>query len=67
MKNPFGASTALYANSPVPMTSNGVSAGSIGGSAPQNQTVGVRRDFTFTPQFLPSLTIPGGLRQPPRG
>lgn len=32
------------------------SAGHIGGAAPSNQTVGVRRDFTFTPLFDPSLT-----------
>lgn len=40
-------------------------AGHLGGCAPA-QTVGVRRDFSFTPQFHPSMTITGGLKQPPR-
>lgn len=67
MMRPFGNSTQLHAASPVPLESNGTSAGSVGGAAPQTQTVGVRRDFSFTPQFLPSMTIVGGLKQPPRG
>jgi hypothetical protein len=39
----------------------------IGSVAPGSNTVGVRRDFSFTPLYLPNLTITGGLKQPPRG
>jgi hypothetical protein len=67
MKQPFALSTDLYAAQPLPRVTSHTAAGSIGGVAPQGQTVGVRRDFGFTPLFLPSLTVTGGLRQPPRG
>lgn len=67
MKQPFGLSTGLYAMQPLPRVTNANSAGHVGGVAPQNMTVGVRRDFTFTPLFLPNLTTVGGLKQPPRG
>lgn len=35
------------------------SSGEIGGAAPNNLTMGVRRDFTFTPLFNPALTTNG--------
>ena len=67
MKQPFALSTGLYAMQPLPRVTSHTSAGSIGGVAPQQQTIGVRRDFGFTPLYLPNMTIAGGLRQPPRG
>lgn len=41
-------------------------AGHLGGCASASQTVHPRRDFSFTPQFHPMMTITGGLKQPPR-
>lgn len=67
MKQPFGLSTGLYASQPLPRVTSHTAAGSIGGVAPQNLTIGYRRDFTFTPLFLPSMSVTGGLKQPPRG
>lgn len=62
-KNAFG----MYNGTPPSRTDNGSSSGIIGGVAPQGNTVGVRRDFTSVPQFLPGMTVTGGLKQPPRG
>ncbi len=46
-----------YGQPPATHTSDG-SAGNIGGAVAQ-PVRGVRRDFTFVPQFLPSLTTNG--------
>jgi hypothetical protein len=67
MRRPFGLSNDLYAAQPLPRVTSHTSAGTIGGVAPQQHTVGVRRDFSFTPLFRPDLLIAGGLKQPPRG
>ena len=64
---PFSLPVSLQRQGPLPRVTNSTSAGHLGGVAPSNLTYGVRRDFTFTPLYLPGLTIQGGLRQPPRG
>lgn len=70
MFHPFSLSNTLFAARQVSSgslrTSNGSTAGDLGGAAPQSPIVGVRRDIGFVPQFLPSMTIVGGLKQPPR-
>lgn len=66
-RQPFSANTQLFANSAPPTTHNGSSASYVGGAAPQGQVVGVRRDFTMVPQFIPGMSVVGGLKQPPRG
>lgn len=70
MFHPFSLANTLFSArqiSPAGIrTSNGATAGDLGGAAPQSPIVGVRRDIGFVPQFLPSMTIVGGLKQPPR-
>lgn len=64
---PFNNLFGMLNGTPPSRTDNGSSSGIIGGVAPSGNTVGVRRDFTSVPQFLPNMTIAGGLKQPPRG
>ena len=66
MRRPFANAAPLLPTMPV-RTDNGITPAHVGGAAPQGVTLGVRRDIFSVPQFLPSLTITGGLRQPPRG
>lgn len=67
MQRPFSMANQLFAARPISIPANTHNAaGNIGGAAPQATTVGYRRDFTTTPLFLPWMTIPGGLKQPPR-
>lgn len=63
----FSNNMGMFALNTPPRTDNGANSGVVGGAAPGDVTIGVRRDFGFVPQFLPSMTINGGLKQPPRG
>jgi len=65
MKMPFSNNIP---NLPLPsMTGVNPFSGHLGGVAPQAPAQAIRRDFSFVPQFLPALSIVGGLKQPPRG
>lgn len=66
MRHPFAFNSNLFPMRPVP-SHNGQTPSHLGGVAPNSLTVGVRRDIGLTPQFWPSLTIQGGLKQTPRG
>lgn len=66
MRRPFASNPNMFPIAPV-RTDNGLTQGHVGGAAPQTMIQGVRRDIGMVPQFLPQLTVVGGLRQPPRG
>jgi len=65
MRRPFATNDLLPTPAVMPRVVTNC-AGHLGGCASASQTANIRRDFSFTPQFHPAMTITGGLKQPPR-